>query len=309
MLTVKNYLYVIPVIAFLASVPAWSSQFLIDALVIYLLYLSAAEVWGFMAKNAGLVSLGQQIFIGVGGYTTAVITMYYGVAMWSSVLISSLIGAGLAAVLAFPLLRMRGMYFSISTFLAAEVIKLFFNSWEFVGAGKGLIFREAYGVSTSITYYAALAVAISTVFLLYYLYNLKIGFGLRSVGCDEDAASSVGVNTFRLKALMFIIASAIISVIGAINAVNRTYLHPTSAFSIAWTVDFVFIAVIGGMGRLMGPVMGCAIFLTLRYMFAQYLGLSLLLEGIVVFALLLASPEGLWGLISRRIKIKPPPPI
>lgn len=306
---VKKYFYVVPVLAFLASIPAWSGTFLTDALVIYLLYIAGAEAWGFMAKHAGLVSLGQQIFVGIGGYAVAVITMYYGLPMWSSVLIAGILGAGVSAALAFPLLRMRGMYFAISTLLAAEVFKLSFNSWEFVGAGKGLVFREAYGVQSSSMYYSSLALVILTIFLLYSIYHHKLGFGLRAVGSDEDAAASVGVNTFRLKSIMFVMTSLITALMGALHAVNRTYLHPTSAFSISWTVDLVFIAVIGGMGRIMGPIIGGTVFITLRYLLAQYLGLSLLLEGLIVFTLLLVAPEGLWGLITRKLKIKVPPPL
>ncbi|MEM3722718.1 MAG: branched-chain amino acid ABC transporter permease, partial [Candidatus Bathyarchaeia archaeon] len=184
----KQHIYIIVILALMASLPLWVGGFLRDALILILLYLAAAEVWGFMAKHAGIVSLGQQIFMGVGGYTTAVLVMYYGVPMWTSVIIASLIGSLLAAALSFPLLRLRGVYFAIGTFLAAEVIRLFFNGWEFVGAGKGLVFREAYYVSTVILYYPALVLGIFSIFLVYFLYHSKLGFGLRSIGEDEDAA-------------------------------------------------------------------------------------------------------------------------
>ncbi|MEM4414934.1 MAG: branched-chain amino acid ABC transporter permease [Candidatus Caldarchaeum sp.] len=286
-----------------------SGSFLTDALVLYLLYTGAAQVWGFMARHAGLISLGQQIFIGVGGYATVVVTMYYGLPMWISVLAAGFFGAVLAAALSIPLLRFRGMYFAISTLLSAEVLKLFFNSWEFVGAGKGLIFKEAYGVTSTVIYYSALGVSLFTVFLLYFIYHSKLGFGLRAIGSDEDAASTVGVNTFYQKSLLFTVSSFVIALIGALNAVNRTYLHPTAAFNISWTVDFVFIAVIGGIGRLVGPLIGGLVFISLRYILAQYLGLSLLLEGLIVFTLLLVAPDGLWGFVTRKLKIKVRPPL
>jgi len=310
MARLKNqYLYIFVILAFLVFLPLWVGGFLRDALILILLYLAAAEVWGFMAKHAGIVSLGQQAFIGVGGYATAVLSMYYGVPMWASVMIAGLMGGGLAAVLSFPLLKLRGIYFSIGTFLVAEVIRLFFNSWEFVGAGKGLIFSTAYYVSTLILYYPALVLGVFSIFLVYYLYHSKLGFGLRGIGGDEDAASSLGVNTFRCKALCFVIASLLTTLVGAVNSIHHTYLHPTSAFSISWTVNFLFIAVIGGVGTIFGPIIGSIIFVALGYMLSQYLGLSLLLEGIIVLAILLTFPEGLWGVISRKLKLKLKPPL
>jgi branched-chain amino acid transport system permease protein len=305
MANLKNYYtYIVIALALLASLPLWVGGFLRDALILFFLYLAAAEVWGFMAKHAGIVSLGQQIFMGVGGYATAVLCMYYGFPLWVSVIIAGLLGSGLAGVLSFPLLRLRGVYFSIGTFLAAEVIRLFFNSWEFVGAGKGLIFKGAYGISTTLIYYPALALGIVSIFSVYFLYHSKLGFGLRSIGADEDAASGLGVNTFKCKALCFILASLITSLVGAVNAIHHTYLNPTSAFSISWTVSFLFVAVIGGVGTIIGPVIGSAIFVGLGYLLSQYLGLSLLLEGLVVLAILIAIPEGVWGVISRKLKLK-----
>lgn len=302
----SSYIYIIVSLAVLASLPLWVGGFLRDALILFFLYLAAAEVWGFMAKHGGVVSLGQQIFMGVGGYATAVLCMYYGVPMYISVIVAGLLGSGLAGVLSFPLLRLRGVYFSIGTFLAAEVIRLAFNSWEFVGAGKGLIFKDAYGISTTLIYYPALALGIISIFLVYILYHSKLGFGLRSIGADEDAASGLGVNTFACKASCFILTSLITSLVGAVNAVHHTYLHPTSAFSISWTVNFLFVAVIGGVGTIIGPIIGSAIFVALGYLLSQYLGLSLLLEGLIVLAILIALPKGIWGVISRKLKLKPP---
>jgi len=280
-----------------------------DALILFFLYLAAAEVWGFMAKHAGIVSLGQQIFMGVGGYATTVLCMYYGLPMWAGVIVAGLIGGGLAGILSFPLLKLRGVYFSIGTFLAAEVIRLFFNSWEFVGAGKGLIFRSAYGIPTTLIYYPALVLGLVSMFSSYLLYHSKLGFGLRSIGADEDAASGLGVNTFKCKALCFIFTSLITSFVGAVNAIHHTYLHPTSAFNISWTVNFLFVAVIGGVGTIIGPIIGSAIFVALGYLLSQYLGLSLLLEGLVVLAILIALPEGIWGAVSRKLKLKLKQPI
>jgi len=300
----RSHVYLIAVIAILALLPLWIGGFMRDALILFFLYLAAAEVWGFMAKHASMVSLGQQIFIGVGGYMTATLCMYEGIPIWASVIVSALIGSGLAGLLSFPLLRLRGIYFSIGSFLAAEVIKLMFNAWEYVGAGKGLIFTVAYGIPTMVIYYPAMVIALFSMFAVYYLYHTKLGFGLRSIGADEDAAASLGVDTFRCKALLFIFSGLVTSLVGAINAIHHTYLHPSSAFSIVWTVSFLFVAVLGGLGTIIGPVVGSAIFTALTYLLSMYIGLSLLLEGLIVLAIVLAVPEGVWGTVVKRLQLR-----
>jgi branched-chain amino acid transport system permease protein len=305
----KRLLAYVILFIILASLPLWVGGFLKEALLLILLYLAAAEVWGFMAHYAGMISLGQQIFIGVGGYATAVLCMYYGVPIWASIIIAGFLGVGLASILSIPLLRLRGVYFAVGTLLVAEVIKLFFNSWEFVGAGKGLTFRGAYGISTTFIYYPALLLGVFSMFSVYLLYHFKLGFGLRSIGEDEEAASGLGVNTFKCKALCFVFASFITSLVGGVYVVYHSYLHPTSAFGISWTINFLFIAVIGGVGTIIGPLIGSLVFVALGYFFSQYLGFSLLLEGLVVLAILMISPGGIWGIISTKLKLKLNPPL
>lgn len=309
MIYLKKIFYPMIILIVLVTLPLWVGGFLINALVLFLLYLSMAEFWGFMAKHARIVSLGQQMFVGVGSYSTVILCMYFKFPLWASVLIAGVTGCGLAGLLSFPLLRLRGFYFAIGTMLSSEVIKLFFTGWEFVGAGLGLIFRDAYGISASIIYYPTLALAILSILLIYRLYNSKLGYGLRSLGEDEDAAAGLGVSSFKCKALCFILASLIASYTGALHVIFRPYLEPVSAFNILWTTSLVFISVIGGVGTIIGPVFGSAVYVALAYILSQYLGVSLLLQGIIVLAFLMLFPQGVWGFISSRLKLKLKPPI
>ncbi|MEM1587355.1 MAG: branched-chain amino acid ABC transporter permease [Candidatus Bathyarchaeia archaeon] len=305
----KGFIPAILLLLISITLPLWAGGFLTNASILFLLYISIAEFWSFMAKHARIVSLGQQMFIGVGGYSTAVLCMYFGLQLWVSVLIAGLIGCGLACLLSFPLLRLRGFYFAIGTMLASEVIKLIFTGWEFVGAGMGLIFRNAYGIAASIIYYPALILALLSIFLIYYLYHSKLGFGLRALGEDEDASSALGISSFKCKALCFILASLIASYAGAIYAVFHPYLEPVSAFHILWTTSLVFISVIGGVGTITGPVVGSAIYVALIYVLSQYIGLSLLLQGIIVLVFLMVFPQGLWGFVATKLKLKFKPPV
>lgn len=294
----------IMLIIVLVVLPLYASDFLRAALILSLLYLSLAEFWSFMTKHAGIVFLGSQMFIGIGSYFTAVLCMYFSFPLWAGVIISGLIGCTIATLLSFPLLRLRGFYFAIGTLVAAEIVKLLFIGWEYVGAGLGLIFRTAYGISSLVICYPSLVLAVASVFLVNRLYYSKLGFGLRSLGQDEENASALGVNPFRCRALCFIISCLFASFVGGIYAIYRPYIEPVSTFSILWTTRSLFISIVGGIGTIAGPIIGSIIYVVLEYVLAQYLGLSLLIQGVIVLAFLMAFPQGLWGFISRKFKAK-----
>jgi len=293
-------------VAFVAIFPLWAGKFLTTSMILIFEYLAAAVMWGFMAEHAGMVSLGQQMFMGLGGYGVAVLSMYYGLPMWLSILIAGVLGSVIAAALSFPLLRLRGIYFAIGSWVVAEIVLLFFNSWNFVGGGMGLVFRPAYGLSETLIYYPAAALGLGSIVAVYFIFKSKLGFGLRAIGADEAASLEVGVNIFRCKSYCFIIAAFITSVAGAINVLHHAYLRPTAAFSINWTIMFLFISVIGGLGTIVGPVIGSVIFVMLGYLLSGYIGLSLLLQGVIVFVILMVLPRGIWGTISKKLGLKPP---
>jgi len=297
----KSYFIIALLLFFLGVFPNWAGDFLIASMIQIFLYLAVAEMWSFMAGHAGMVSLGQQMFIGLGGYGVAILSMYYGLPPWLSVLVAGFVGSVVAATLTFPLLRLRGVYFAIGSWIVAEIMMLFFNSWEFVGAGKGLVFKPAHGIPVASIYYPAVVLGLASIFTVHLIHRSKLGFGLRAIGSDEDAASEVGVNVFRCKAYCFIIASLLTTLAGGINCLYHAYLRATAAFGIQWTINFLFISVIGGIGTLVGPIIGSVIFVALNYFLAQYIGLSLLLQGVIALIILMSLPEGIWGVISRKL--------
>jgi len=302
----KAIALLIAALVFLTTFPLWADKFLIGAMILIFIYLACSEMWSFMAEHAGMVSIGQQTFIGLGGYGLAIFAMLQGLPIWASIIITAVLGAIVAAALSVPLLRLRGIYFTIGSWIAAEIFLLFFNSWEYVGAGKGLIFRPAFALSTTEIYYAALAVALISIFTFYYMYHSKLGYGLRAIGSDEDVAAEVGINTFKCKALCFIIAGLITTLAGSVNLLNHAYLRAPAAFSIMWSVNFIFISIIGGIGRITGPIIGSIIFVALGYILAGYIGLSLLIQAIVAILMLIFLPKGVWGIIAEKLRIKHP---
>jgi branched-chain amino acid transport system permease protein len=304
----KSYYTIAAIIALtvLALLPLWPSQFMVASMILIFVYLACSEMWGFMAQHAGIISLCQQIFIGLGGYGLAIFSMLWGWPIWISVILVAIVGSIVAAALTVPLLRLRGIYLAIGSWVVAEIFLVFFNGWEYVGAGMGLVFRPAYSLSPIAICYCALAVGVSSIFLVYYFYHSKLGFGLRAIGCDEVASSEVGVNTFKCKAYCFIVAAFITTLAGSISLLNYAYLRATSAFDIDWTVNFIFISVIGGIGSIAGPIIGSIIFVAFEYSLSGYIGLSLFLQGVISIIILMFMPKGIWGSIAEKLHVKPP---
>ena len=301
----RRIIYAVALLALAASAPAWGGSLLEGFLTLALIYGSAALLWGFLAEYAGVVSLGQQLFIGLGAYGL-VIFGNMGIPTLPAMLASAALSSAMASALAFPLLRLRGAYFALGTWIVAEIFQLAFENWSYVGAGEGVTYRPALVIPGYYAYFGSLALLAASSLAIYYLYGSRLGLGLRAVGADEAAAAESGVNVFRIKMYAFVLSAAVTSFSGSLYALYAAYMIPKSMFSISWVIGLIFVAVIGGMGRIMGAPIGSIAFVALSYATSGYAGWSLLLEGLITIAVWLALPRGIWGEIASRLKLRPP---
>ncbi|MGC8969250.1 MAG: branched-chain amino acid ABC transporter permease [Conexivisphaera sp.] len=292
-------------LALAATVPAWGGSLLEGFLTLALIYGASALLWGFLAEYAGVVSLGQQLFIGIGAYGL-VIFGRLGLPTFPAILASAALSSLVAAAVAFPLLRLRGAYFALGTWIVAEIFQLAFNNWGYVGAGAGVTYGPALSTPDYLTFYLSLALMAAASVVVFQVYKSRLGLALRAIGADEEAAAESGVKVFRTKALAFVISGAMTSVAGSAYALYAAYLIPNSIFSISWIIGMIFIAVIGGMGRVFGASVGSLIFVGLTYATSAYAGWSPLLEGLMTIVAWLILPRGVWGEVASRIGLRPP---
>lgn len=278
--------------------------------LVELMYLLAlAQMWNLLAGYAGLVSVGQQAWIGLGGYALIVFADDLGVSPFLAVLL----GGVVAAIFAVPsyalLLRLRGGYFAIGTWVVAEVFRLLIASntgWLRGGLGRslqsaGLIDRA---LRQDLTYWLALGIGLGSIALIYTLMRSRMGLGLVAIRDSESAASSLGVNTQRIKWLVFVIAAFGAGVTGGLIYLSLLRVTPDAAFSPQWTAFMIFIVVIGGIGTIEGPILGTLVFFVLREYLADFGGWSWILLGLVAVLVMLFAPEGLWGLIHKRFHLE-----
>jgi branched-chain amino acid transport system permease protein len=300
--------------------PAFASRSLIQDLFFILTMLTLAQLWNLIAGFGGTVSVGQQAFVGIGAYA-----MFGGVILWGWDPVPAILLGGLAAFLlaipmAFFAFRLAGAYFAIGTWVIAEVTRLLIAQWKALGGGTGTSLpREAtadiIGVEAIATlfglrdaaardvlaYWLALALAVGTMAAIYALLRSRTGLALAAVRDNDTAARSVGVDAARVKWLVFLSAATMTGLVGALIYVQTARISPDAAFSVTtWTAYVIFIAVIGGIGRLEGPILGVLVFWGLQTALSDFGAWYLLILGLLAIATMLFAPKGLWGLVADR---------
>jgi branched-chain amino acid transport system permease protein len=289
----------------LLSTLFWLPSGLMRSVIELMTLLALAQIWNLLAGYAGLVSIGQQAWIGVGGYALVVVADDLGLGIVAGVVIAGLVAAVLALPAAALLFRLRGGYFSIGTWVIAEVFRLLVSSsteWLRGGSGRTLAAASALGpgLRIQLTYGLALLAGLGATALVYGLIRSRPGLALTAIRDNEVAAASLGVGTQRLKLLVYVLCAGATGMIGAVISLNTLRVTPDAAFSVQWTAFMIFIVVIGGIGTIEGPIIGALIFFLLREQLSSFGSWSLILLGAVAVAMMLFAPEGLWGLIQRR---------
>ncbi|MEM7045952.1 MAG: branched-chain amino acid ABC transporter permease [Pseudomonadota bacterium] len=314
----------IALIVVLAALPLFAGRGLIQDLFFILTMLVLAQFWNLLAGYGGLVSIGQQAFVGMGAYA-----MFAGVILAGMDPIPAIFLGGIAALIvaiptAFFAFRLAGAYFAIGTWVIAEVMRLGIAQVKALGGGTGTSLpraatremwatdwiKTALDVKSSaardiLTYWLALALAVLTIWAIYALLRSKRGLALSAVRDNAEAAKSVGVDAARMKWLVFLTSAIGTGLAGALIYVQKARISPDAAFSVTdWTAYVIFIVVIGGIGTIEGPIIGVLVFFLLQSALADYGTWYLFTLGIIGILVMLFAPYGLWGLISDKTGIQ-----
>jgi len=270
--------------------------------------LTLATLWNLLAGYAGVVSIGQQAFVGLGGYLLFALVVFAGVPALAAVPLAAL-GCGIAAIPAARLLfRLRGPFFAIGSWVLAEVFRLAFAQISALGGGSGmsLPIMSILAISHSrpdrllLFYVLSAALALAATLLVYLLLKSRFGLGLTAIRDAETAAASLGVDVMWLKRVVYIIVALATGLTGALLFLQNIRISPDSAFSVNdWTANIIFIVVIGGIGRLEGPLIGCLVFFGIRAAFADYGAWYLIGLGLLAILMMLLAPSGITGLFDQ----------
>ena len=285
----------------LLTVPAWGTDYLLFFFMLFFLYLAFSQMWNLLTGYSGLLSLGQQSFIGLSGYTVAIMCNYYSVYVWLSVFLGGLFSAILALFMSLFIFRMKGVYFGIGTWIFSEALLLWFSNWEYVKYGSGLFIKLPTQISTTEIYYASFTVGVGSVVLVYGILRSKLGLGLMAMRDDDEVSATMGVQVFRSKLYSFLIAAFITGLTAGILYVFQVFIEPYKAFAIDWTVKLVFIVIIGGIGTIEGPIVGAFIYVLLSQSLAEYFSISLIILGAIAIAVILVAPKGTMGTLQEKL--------
>lgn len=291
------------------SMPWWAGRADMRLLTEFFYILALAQMWNLMAGYGGLVSMGQQAFIGIGGYTLVVFSLKFGVNIFLTVFLAGLVAALMALPTAAIVFRLRGAYFAVGTWVVAEVYRLLLSNSSWLGGGSGLSVTNAVkGIPRwwreSLTLWTALAIGVGSILLIYVLLRSRNGLALTAIRDSERASESLGVRVRNMKWLIYVAAAFGCGMIGALIFITKLRISPEAAFSINWTVTTLFIVVIGGIGTIEGPIIGTIVYFLLREYLDDFGGWYLIILGVFAVVMMVKMPTGLWGWVANKWDIR-----
>ena len=296
----------------LVILPLWAGAAEMRLVVEFCYYLALAESWNLLAGYAGIISVGQQAFVGLGSYAFLSGTIFAGLHPLLALPLAGLFAACFAVPAAFIMFRLQGAYFAIGTWALAEVLRTLFTQIQFFGAGTGLslpiaIIREVSADRATrdlIIYYVGLAGGLGSVALIFGLLRSRAGLALTAIRDSKSAAASVGIDERRVMFAIYVVAAFIAGMVGAIVLMQKLRVTPGAAFSVLdWSANVIFIVVVGGIGTVEGPIIGAIVYFALRTLLADYGTWYLVTVGVLAIVVMIKAPTGIWGYVAERFDL------
>lgn len=312
------------VVVALALLPAIASRSVIQDLIFVSTMLTLAQLWNVLAGWGGLVSVGQQAFVGLGAYMLFASLVMLQIDPVLAIVVAGLFAAMVAAVLGPLLFRLEGPYFAIGSWVAAEALRLVCAQVKALGGGTGMSVAPSdlsqmfglkwvqalFGLRPAaardvLVYWIALLLATTVTLGITAFVRSRMGLALAASRDNAAAARSVGVHTGRIRYLLWIAVAFATGMVGAIVYLQKARISPDAAFSVTdWSAYVIFIVVIGGVRTIEGPMIGVLVLWGLITCLAQYGSLYLVVLGAIAILIMLFMPKGVWGEVSWRWGIR-----
>jgi branched-chain amino acid transport system permease protein len=290
--------------------------FLLDAVVLILIWGASAAAWNVAGGYAGQVSLGHSAFFGVGAYAAALLATRWQLSPWLGLVVGALVATTVGLVIGYLSNRLRGPYFVLATIAFSQVLLIVGSRWRGFTAGSEGIpvpFRPGFwtlGIADKrVWVWIILGLAVTIYLVEVYLERSRRGYQLAAVREDEDAALSLGVPARALKVAAIALSAALTAVCGALWAQYVGFVDPFYVFSVDLSVRFALAAIIGGLGTALGPFLGSLLVTTLEtYLRAQFggigaglVGIYLIIYGVILILVVRFVPAGLTGWLAARV--------
>ncbi|MFT3673241.1 branched-chain amino acid ABC transporter permease [Aestuariivirga sp.] len=301
-------------IVILIAAPWWGSTATLRLIGEMMVYLALASLWNLLAGYTGLVSVGQQAYVGLGIYTVVAAALLFGIHPYLAIPVAGLLAVIVALPVGKLVFRLQGAYFAIGTWVVAEVFRLLVAQLGVIGLGGGSgISLPAKVMQTLATskfwreaqiYWLTLVLGVGALAIIYVLLRSRIGLALTAIRDSEVASSSLGINIRRIKYAVYVSVAGLTAMVGTVVALQKIRVSPDAAFSVNdYTAFVIFIVVIGGIGTIEGPIIGTIVYFLLREFLADLGTIYLLFLGALAIIIMLVAPKGIWGYVAQRWNI------
>jgi branched-chain amino acid transport system permease protein len=307
-------------LAVLILAPLFAGDYLLTVLILILYFAYIGQAWNIMMGFAGQLSLGHALYVGLGAYTTAALFVHFGIGPWLGLAVALPLAALTGALIGFLAFRFRvaGVYFAILTIAFAEFARVGLDHLSWTGGSGGLFLPVAQYTHNDLWrlrghpvmfYYILLAATVLALILCRALLQSRVGYFWRAIREDEEAARSVGINTFHYKMLAVVISAAMTSFAGVVYAFYYNNLFPEQVFHILRSIEIILGPIVGGVGTLFGPILGAFILTGLAETLTAALaalgidlpGAKQVFYGVCLLLVVTALPDGVWPWLSQRI--------
>ncbi len=270
------------------------------------MYVGLTESWNLLGGYTGYVSLGHVAFFSAGAYTTAVLMNRFGLSPFATAVAGGFFAGLLAALVGFPVLRLKGAYFTICSLLLAVVMQLIFMNWEFVGSSTGMWYKllpVGIEMNRVLFYEAMLIVAAVVTIVVRRVERSKFGAGLIAIREDEDVAKTMGINTPMLKMRAFILGAFLCGIVGGVYGYQMSYVHPEITFNMNTSLLILLMAFFGGCRTWTGPLLGAVVLSLVNQIFVTFIGaeVSRILYGLLLVIVIIFMPDGVINYVAGAL--------
>jgi branched-chain amino acid transport system permease protein len=286
------------VVALLAALPATHDPVLVQFGISVLLLATLAQGWNIIGGFTGYPSFGNSVFYGLGAYGVAIAMVKLDWPFWSGLVLGTVLAVVFATLLGIVVLRLKGHYFAICTLALAFIMTAIVSNLAIAGSNIGLVLpllRSDY-----LFYELALALLVAATLTVLWLSRSRFGLGLIAIRENEEGAAVMGVNTTLYKVLAFVLSAIFTALAGGIYAYYITFIDPAGAFDISLNVKMIIMAVFGGPGTVLGPVVGALVLSTISEVLAtKVTSVAAMFFGVVVVVAVVFMPRGVAHVVSR----------
>ncbi len=267
--------------------------------------------WNILGGYAGQVSLGHAAFFGCGAYVSTMLLLALGISPWLGMLAGGVAATGLALVIGWPCFRLRGHYFAMATIAIGEIVQAVVTNWDALGGAVGLYLPLTGGLRGFVFrsklpyYYIALALLAVALAVNWLVVRSHVGYYLRAIKDEPDAARSLGVSLTRYKLVAIALSSFLTAIGGTLYAQKELYIDPGSVLPTSLSIKIALVAILGGVGRLFGPVVGAVLLGAIEEATRTIFGgtgrsTDLVIYGLLIIGIAVYKPAGIVGFLGER---------